>query len=189
MSIPSAASVRREDEYLQRRQHEFRRAAEEIARRLGAIPQVTRVVLFGSVARPLTRGLPRFTEFRRAGIELLHECVDVDLAVWLEGEIDLREVQRACTRALDDLLRESNIGVARHHVDTFLLDHASGRYLGRLCDYNACPKGKPSCAAPGCGATPFLKQIEDFTMHGDALSPEKATTLFERGGSLAGADG
>ncbi len=184
--MPSVASVRREDEGLQRRQDEFRRAAEMIARRLAGIAQVSRVVLFGSVARPLVREVPRFTEFRRAGIELLHECRDVDLAAWLDGAVDLRELKKACTRALIDLLRESNIGVAHHQVDTFLFDHASGRHLGRLCHYNACPKGKPACAVPGCGATPFLQQIEGFALQTDALSAERATTLFERGGSPAG---
>ena len=34
------------------------------------------------------------------------------------------------------------------------------RYLGRLCDFNACPKGKAECRVPGCGEVTLLRQHE-----------------------------
>jgi hypothetical protein len=37
-------------------------------------------------------------------------------------------------------------------------------YLGRLCYFAQCPKGKPDCRVEGCGAMPFLKQHEDFVL-------------------------
>jgi len=45
---------------------------------------VRAIALFGSVARPLAREVPRFQPYRGLGIELLHERKDVDLAVWLD---------------------------------------------------------------------------------------------------------
>ena len=32
----------------------------------------------------------------------------------------------------------------------FILKPGTDRYLGRLCDFNACPKGKAECRVPGC---------------------------------------
>jgi hypothetical protein len=52
-------------------------------------------VLFGSVARPLRKKVPRFKEFRRAGIELLYECKDVDLAVWVRDTVALDTLRKA----------------------------------------------------------------------------------------------
>ena len=39
---------------------------------------------------------------------------------------------------------------------------ATDRYLGRLCDFNACPKGKAECRVPGYGDVALLRQHEGF---------------------------
>lgn len=56
-------------------------------------------------------------------------------------------------------------------------------YLGRLCHFGECPKGKPECLVKDCDASKFLRQIEGFAFDPDALSAAKAITLFERGTS------
>ena len=178
---PSRTRINEENELLRRLQERFRKAAEYVAQRFAADRRVARIVLFGSVAGPLGHEIPRFAEFRRAGIELLHECRDVDLAVWLDAPFDLRVLRGARAQALLDLHRETGIGVAHHQVDVFLFDAASDCYLGRLCNFNCCPKGKPECAAPGCGAAPFLRQIEGFRLKPEALAPDKSIVLYERG--------
>lgn len=35
-------------------------------------------------------------------------------------------------------------------------------WLGRLCTFAVCPKGKRQCLVPGCGETKLLQQHEDF---------------------------
>ena len=54
-------------------------------------------------------------------------------------------------------------------------------YLGRLCTFATCPKGKRNCLVPGCGKTLFLQQHEDFHMHADALCGDRSLLLYERG--------
>jgi len=170
---------------LQRREH-FRIAADRVATVLSSLPFVRKVVLFGSVAAPLVKEVPRFREFRRAGIEVWHESKDIDLAVWLDDLSDLRRLQRARSQALSDLLRDLNIGVAHHQVEIFIFDAGADRYLGRLCCFAQCPKGKPECEVAGCGTTRFLKQHEGFTFRSDALAPDRAKVLYDRDSGSGG---
>ncbi len=163
----------------QRREH-FRIAAQRVAKAISSLPSVRKVVLFGSVAAPLVKEVPRFREFRRAGIAIWHECKDADLAVWLDDLNDLRRLQRARSRALNDLLRDANIGVAHHQVEIFVLKTGTDEYMGRLCCFSQCPKGKPECEVAGCGATPFLKQHDGFTFRFDALAPDRSEMLYDR---------
>jgi len=142
------------------------------------------VALFGSAAQPLWREVPRFREFARSGIEILHESKDVDLAVWLTRLDQLKELQRARGAALDRLLEESNVGVAHHQVDVFLFEPATDRYLGRLCKFGQCPKDKIECLVPDCGRSPFLRQHEGFRLYADALAPERLVRLFDRRGGI-----
>lgn len=76
------------------------------------------------------------------------------------------------------LLRETGIGVAHHQLDVFLLESGCDRYLGQLCTFRTCPKGKPECLVLGCGATPFLRQLENFVLAPDALAPGRTILLF-----------
>ncbi|MBA3811297.1 MAG: hypothetical protein H0X27_06575 [Caulobacteraceae bacterium] len=75
-------------------------------------------------------------------------------------------------------------GVAHHHADIFLFEPGSDRYLGRLCGYAQCPKGKSDCLTPGCGLAPFLKQHEGFSLYLDALAPDRTVPLFDRAAGL-----
>ena len=179
-SRPSRREIAEQDRFQLRRQQNFRRAADAVADALARFEEVERIALFGSVARPLEREVPRFQPYRRLGIEVLHECSDVDLAVWIFRTDRLRDLGRARSQAVNRLLAESDIGVAHHQVDVFLIAADDGRYLGRLCTFGTCPKDKPACQVPGCGATAFLRQHEAFVLAADALAPGRSVTLFNR---------
>ena len=64
------------------------------------LPEVQAVAVVGSVARPLWKEIPRFREFRREGIEVWHECGDLDLALWIDSQHRLGDLGRAADRAL-----------------------------------------------------------------------------------------
>jgi len=117
------------------------------------LPEVERVAAFGAVAQPLKMEVPRFSQSRRQRIEVLHECVDLDLAVWLTGLSDLKRLKNAMSRGLSFLLDTHYRGVAHHQVDVHILDAVTGDYRGRLCGFWQCPKpGKRECHVRGCGA-------------------------------------
>ena len=172
--------IAEQDRLLFRRQEELRAAADFVTVALARLPFVERVVLFGSVTQPLRREIPRFRRFRRAGVALWHECNDVDLAVWLSDVSELKKLQKAQGNALNDLLAFAEIGVAHHQVDVYLFEPRSDRYLGRLCHFGTCPKGKPECLVPGCGAALFLRQREDFVFDPRSLEPARCALLFDR---------
>jgi hypothetical protein len=175
---PSRRDVAEENRRQLKQQHDFRVAADAVAAALARFAEVEKIALFGSVARPLVCEVPRFQPYRRLGIEVLHECRDVDLAVWLTGVDRLRDLGRARSQATGRLFESVGVGVAQHQVDVFLFAVSDGRYLGRLCSFATCPKGKPECSVPGCGETAFLKQHHDFVLAADAL--ENAVVLFDR---------
>lgn len=155
------------------RRQQFRSAANYVASAFARIPAVTRIALFGSVAgssdNPPSEGRERFREPQ-----------DLDLAVWIDDAADLEPLRKARSRALNQLFADTGIGVAHHQVDVFLLDAMAGGYLGRLCCFNQCPKGKPACQAVGCGRVPFLQQHDGFSLCADSLSPSRISILYER---------
>jgi len=177
---PAPQEIAGEDQSMRLRQRQFRMAAEAVAEALGLLPEVEKVALFGSVARPLEKEVPRFRKFRRARIAISHECKDVDLAVWVSGAGRLKALQKARSRALNDLMAVRNIGVAHHQVDVFLLEPGTDRYLGRLCRFGQCPKGKDECRVPGCGAT-LLRQHKRFRFDW-AGSSQGHVVLYEKDG-------
>ena len=121
--------------------------------------------------------------YRRTRIALWHECKDVDLALWLDHLDSLDRLRRARARALRSLWDEAAIGIASHQVDVFILEPVTDRYLGRLCDFNACPKGKAECRVPGCGDVALLRQ-EGFRWRAESLAEGRAVRLFERSTGL-----
>jgi hypothetical protein len=178
---PSAKAIVKENEGMLARQAQFRTAAEYVAAAFAEVPAVRRVALFGSVASPLAEEIPAYGRFRMHRMPVLHECKDVDLAVWLEDYGCLKAIQKARGQALNYLYGLRQIGVAHHQVDVFIIDAATGDYAGNLCCFGTCPKGKEDCWVSGCGDTPFLKKYERFTFHKDAaLSPAKSVVLFDR---------
>lgn len=174
--------IEEENRYLLERQRQFRMAADVVVTAFAAFSEVQAVAVIGSVAKPLWKEVPRFREFRRRGIELWHECSDLDLAVWIESQDRLGALRRARDRALREAYEaDSGISFVGHQVDVFLFEPESDRYLGRLCHFSQCPKGKPECAVPGCGDIPFNKQIAGFTPRADLLAPARHAMLYKRG--------
>lgn len=162
------------------RQWHFRLAADAVTEAFAAFAGVEAVALFGSVARSLWKEVPRFQPYRRERIALWHECKDVDIAVWLSRLDGLRALNRARNVAVGRLYKERQVGVANHQVDVFVLEPGTDRYLGRLCGYSQCPKGKPDCRVPGCGDTSFLRQHQGFRLRSDALAEERIVRLYDR---------
>lgn len=179
---PTPAQIDEQNQILLRLQRNFRLAADVVAEAFSQLPAVNRVVLFGSVAVPLKKEVPRFREFRRYHIAVWHECGDVDLAVWMNDLTHLRSLQRARSRALNELYQQRQIGVAHHQVEVFIMEPGANNYLGRLCSFTRCPRGKSECLVPNCGAIPFLQQHAGFVFSQDALAEGKAITLWERPG-------
>ena len=161
------------DRFTLARYAHFRTAAEHVAAALGTNPVVKRVALFGSVASG-----PRNDPRRRHGT--IHEPKDVDLAVWLDDTADLNALRLLRSSAVNQLWHEDEVGVAHHQVDVFLIDAATGDYLGRLCCFNQCPKHKPECRAHNCGKIAFLRQHDDFVFDRRALDRGRIEVLYER---------
>jgi hypothetical protein len=162
------------------RHQQFRLVADAFAAAWSAVEAVQRIALIGSVAQPLWKEVPRFGPYRRAGVELWHECTDLDLALWLSSLEALPRLNRLRGQTVNKLYQAEGIGVAHHQVDVFILTPGSDGYLGRLCTYGRCPKGKPDCRVPGCGDAAFLKQIEGFAFRPATLAPDRCVVLFDR---------
>lgn len=162
------AAIEAENRHQLERQRQFRAAADLLADAWSAFPEVGAVALIGSVARPLWKEVPRFREFRRAGAKVWHECLDLDLALWLDSQERLGDLRRAAAAALREA-RADGFGVSDHQLDVFLFEPGSDRYLGRLCHFANCPKGKRECLVPGCGDIAFNRRFPDFTPRSDSL--------------------
>jgi hypothetical protein len=178
----SDGEIEEQTQALFKRWQTFREAATAVAAALAQVPTVGKVMLFGSVAAPLKKEVPRFRRLRRAGVEVWHECNDVDLAVWVSDLAHLHELKRAAVQALNEwqAARPHSPGVAHHQVDIFLIEPGTNRFRGNLCHYSQCPKGKPECKVPGCGAQPFLQLYKGFRLDPGALYGEHNAVLFER---------
>jgi hypothetical protein len=50
--------------------------------------------------RDLWKKIPRFSEFRRAGIQAWYECSDLGLALWLDVQDRLDQMRQVAARAL-----------------------------------------------------------------------------------------
>jgi hypothetical protein len=175
------AEIEAQNRYLLERQHELRLAADVATEAWISFPEVQAVAVIGSVAKVLWKEIPRFTAFRRQRIEVWHECGDLDLALWIDSQHRLRELRQAVERALREAFETGvGISIAGHQLDVFLFEPASDRYLGRLCSFNQCPKGKRDCLVPGCGEIAFNKRIVEFTPNDDLLSRVSDGMLYRR---------
>lgn len=173
--------IEEQNRYLLERQRQFRLAADIVAEAWMVFPEVWAISVIGSVARPLWKEVPRFRAFRREGIEVWHECADLDLALWIESSYRLGELRRAAERALRQAYEAgSGVSVAGQQLDVFLFEPGSDRYLGRLCSYSQCPKAKRDCLVPGCGETPFNKRVAGFEARADLLAPAAHAMLYRR---------
>jgi hypothetical protein len=180
----SDGEIARENTAMLKRRESFRRVAELAAAGFGRLPFVRKVVLFGSVAAPPQKEVPRFRRLRRACAEIYHECKDVDLAVWADNLTQLRALKQAVSDATNLFNQkichqEMLPGVAHHQVDVFLFEPGTNRYHGRLCSFGQCPKGKPECAVPGCGAQPFLQLYQDFEISPRVFDEQPCVMLYQ----------
>lgn len=176
------AKIEQQNNYLLEQQRRFRVAADVVVDAWMAFPEVHAVAVIGSVAKALWKEVPRFSDFRREGIEVWHECRDLDLALWIESQQHLREIQRTANRALSKAFESgADTSVVNHQLDIFMFDPANDAYLGRLCSFNQCPKGKRDCLVPGCGAIAFNKVIDGFVPSSDLLAPAQHAMLYRRG--------
>lgn len=176
------AAIEQQNQLMLRRQQEFRLAADVVTDAWTAFAEVQAVAVVGSVAKALWKEIPRFSDFRRAGIEVWHECGDLDLALWIDSQERLGSLRRAAAQALRAAFeRGAGTSVVSQQLDVFMIEPGSDRYLGRLCSFNACPKEKRECLVPGCGAIPFNKVIAEFGPRADLLEPATYAMLYERG--------
>lgn len=176
------AVIEEQHRYMLERQRQFRAAADVVADAWTRFREVAAVAVIGSVAKPLWKEVPRFSEFRRARIEVWHECSDLDLALWLDSQERLSELRRAAALALREALEKgTGISVADQQLDVFQIEPGTDNYLGRLCKFSQCPKGKIDCLVPGCGEIAFNKRVADFTPYDDLLAPAEDAMLYRRG--------
>ena len=176
------SQIEDQNRYLLEGQRQFRLAADIMTEAWMAFPEVHAVAVIGSVAKPLWKEIPRFSAFRRARIEVWHECRDLDLALWIDAQQRLGEIRAAGGRALRKAFESgAKMSVADHQVDVFLFDPMDDSYLGRLCKFNQCSKEKKDCLVPGCGAIPFNKVIAEFVPRPDLLALAQHAMLYRRG--------
>jgi hypothetical protein len=178
---PSDEDIDEENGLMLRRQRLYRWAAQSVAVAASELAAVGKVAAFGAVARALEMEVPRFREFQRHRIEVLHECADLDLAIWINDFDDLKSLKRAIGQGLRIVQNTPYGGVAHHQVDVHLFDAASGDYRGRLCSFGECPKArKRECLVPNCGAHLFLRQLAGYRFNPGRFEGESRVTLFDR---------
>jgi len=181
MSGPTRRQIAEQDAFMVERQRVFRVVADRLAIALAEVDFVEKVALIGSVAGALRREVPRFQPFRRLGIEIAHECKDLDLAVWVSRVDRLEVLKRVRATVSHGIFPDLHVGVPEHQIELFLIEAGdAGRYLGRACYYKSCPRGHRDCLAEGCGAKPFLKQMDGLEFRPSTLEPSKCLTLFDR---------
>lgn len=182
---PADEEVDEENTRMLRRQCLFRWAAQSVTVAMSALPEIQKVAAFGAVAQPLEMEVPRFRQFRRHRIDILHECADLDLAVWTADLTRLKELKRAMARGLSLVQDTPYGGVAHHQVDVHVLDAGNARYGGGLCIFGQCPKpGKRECLVPGCGAQLFLQQYEKYRFKAAQFEAAPKVILFDRAGGF-----
>ena len=130
-----------EDRLMLLRQDQFRKAARLLAERLADMPEVMKVVLFGSVALPLWKAVPLHGRLRSRRIKIFHECRNIDLAVWVTSPSVADTIRRAHSGVVNELLdNDVHFEIAHHFFSTHLIDQATGKYHGMVCHFGQCPK-------------------------------------------------
>lgn len=176
------SEIEQQNRAMVEQQRQFRRAADVLVEAFADFEEVQAVAVIGSVAKALWKEVPRFYEFRRARIQVWHECHDLDLAVWLDSQDRLEKMRRSLAHALGAAFKAGiGVSIVSQQVDVFLFEPQSDRYLGRLCRYNSCPKGKRDCLVPGCGEIPFNKRVEGFRPYANLLASANDAMLYRRG--------
>jgi hypothetical protein len=156
------------------RQRDFRVAAGAVAAALFEFDEVEAIALFGSLARPLSREVPRFQRYHQLGIEILHECKAVVLAVWLTRTDRLRDLSRAGNRAVTTI-PATGIGVASRH---FLVRSRPQSLFRSALLFRTMPERKAGLPRRRMRRDPIPVTAREFCPAADALSA--AVNLFNR---------
>ena len=157
------------------RYEKFIFAATEMAKRLTDFPEVEKIVLFGSLAKPPYRKrLPT-----RKRIWTFHQPCDIDLAIWLSSLEPLGAMRQTLAMLVKDISKKVP-GICDDRIELFVFDSKSSKYLGRVCHYRQCPKQGMECMVEDCGKPKHLKQMPDFKLAPDALTRIHSQLLFER---------
>ena len=163
-----------------RRQHMFRNAAQLIVIAFREVPEVKKVMAFGSAALPLVHRKPSHLP-RKSKIKTPHRCKDLDLAVWMATFTNLKALKNALSITLADMDESCYGNLDRREVDIHLIDFATGGYQGRLCGFGQCPKPRVwECRVPDCGSKPFLQQINQYEFNRTRFEAEPKILLFDR---------
>lgn len=167
-----------------KRHQSFIAVALELAARLSDHPEIERIALFGSLARPpVLEPHPYSKRLRNRGVHVFHSPTDIDLAIWLSSFDNLGAIRKTMTKTVGDMA-EKAIGLCDGSVELFVFDHQNSQYLGRICHFNRCPKGYDDCILQGCGTPKHLKTMKDFVLYPDAISRINSEILFERTGAV-----
>ncbi len=179
----SLGEIAQEDKRMLGRQADFRKAAGVVSQRLAEMPEVCEVRLFGSVALPLWKEVPYHSRLRRRGISVYHQCNNIDMAVWVTSPERADHMRRICSRVVKELNeKEIYLSIAHHTFCLHLVDANEQRYLGMVCHFSKCPKYKPECAVPGCGAHKFVQILPWFRLKPARLNAFNSQVLFRREG-------
>lgn len=89
---PTLRETEDQNAMMLRRQRHMRAAAEYLADELALVPEVVRVALFGSVAQPLKKEIPRFTKFRHNRVAV---WLNAAMWIWPFGQ-GISRVSRIC---------------------------------------------------------------------------------------------
>src|ERR1035438_4988823 len=172
---PSDADIDDQNILLLRRQCLYRWAGQLIAIAMNELPEVQKVAAFGAVAQPLEMEVPRFREFRRHRIEILHECADLG-----SGGLDHRPVASQGTEERDATRDISRAGYAMGRRRPSSGGCPSFRCRERRLSGPAvhfrtvseARQARMSCR--GCGAQPFLQQFEKYRFNAAQFEGERS---------------
>lgn len=177
----SYGEIYQEDQRMLRRQKDFRNAARAVTEKLAAMPEVTQVRIFGSVALPLWKEVPYHSRLRHKNISIYHECANIDLAVWVTSPAGADLMRRSCSQVVADLTDEDIfLNIAHHTFCIHLINQSDNRYLGMVCHFSKCPKGKRECMVRGCGANRFVQILPWFHLKASRLNEYNSQVLFQR---------
>ena len=169
-----------EDRNALKRHQLFIAVALELSERLIEHTEIERISLFGSLARPpVLEPHPYSKRLRERGVHIFHTPKDIDLAVWLSSLANLGAIRKTMTKTVHDMTEQVS-GLCDDSVELFVFDSQSGKYLGRICHFNKCPKGYSDCVIQGCGTPKYLKTMKDFVLYPEAMLRVNSQILFER---------
>jgi cupin 2 domain-containing protein len=146
-----------------------------MAKRLTDFPEVEKIALFGSLAKPPYRKwLPT-----RKRIWTFHQPSDIDLAIWLSSLEQLAAMRQTLAKLVGEIAQKVP-GLCNDRIELFVFDSKSSKFLGWVCHYHQCPRQGMECMVEGCGKPKHLKQMGGFKLTPDAVSRIHSQLLFER---------